>query len=50
MEIDGDAKTNYGDVFVVDFPQGPGYDTASGVANKRVYVRFVDTEYAAPIA
>ena len=43
FEIDGDAKTNDGDVVVVEKPFGPNYDQASGVANKRVWVSFVNT-------
>jgi len=50
MEIDGDALTNDGDVMVVEAPIGPSYDQATGVANKRVWVTFVDKQYAAPIA
>ena len=50
MEINGDAKTNDGDVVVVEAPTGPKYDQTSGEANKRVWVKFVDTELAAPIA
>ena len=43
FEIDGDAKTNDGDVVVVETPRGPKYDQATGVANKRVWVSFVNT-------
>jgi hypothetical protein len=43
MEIDGNAKTNDGDVVVVEKPLGPKYDQTSGVANKRVWVTFVNT-------
>jgi hypothetical protein len=43
MEIDGNAKTNDGDVVVVEKPTGPKYDQTSGVANKRVWVSFVNT-------
>jgi hypothetical protein len=43
MEIDGNAKTNDGDVVVVEKPMGPKYDQTSGVANKRVWVTFVNT-------
>ena len=50
MEINGDALTNDGDVMVVEAPIGPGYDQTSGEANKRVWVTFVDKQYAAPIA
>ena len=43
FEIDGNAKTNDGDVVVVEAPRGPKYDQTSGVANKRVWVSFVNT-------
>lgn len=43
MEIDGNAKTNDGDVTVVEIPRGPNYDQTSGVANKRVLVSFNNT-------
>ena len=43
FEIDGNAKTNDGDVVVVEQPSGPKYDQTAGVANKRVWVAFVNT-------
>lgn len=43
MEIDGNAKTNDGDVVVIEKPLGPKYDQTSGEANKRVWVSFVNT-------
>jgi hypothetical protein len=43
FEIDGNAKTNDGDVVVIEFPRGPKYDQTSGEANKRVWVSFVNT-------
>lgn len=43
MEVAGNAKTNDGDVVVVEKPLGPKYDQTSGVANKRVWVTFVNT-------
>ena len=45
MEINGDAKTNDGDVVVVEAPTGPRFDQVSGTANKRVWVKFVNTEF-----
>ena len=50
MEINGNALTADGDVMVVAAPQGPQYDQTSGENYKRVYVKFVDTQLAAPIA
>lgn len=45
MEINGDALTNDGDVVVVEKPTGPNYDQATGIANKRVWVKFVNTTF-----
>jgi hypothetical protein len=43
FEIDGNAKTNDGDVTVIEIPRGPKYDQTAGVANKRVWVSFNNT-------
>lgn len=43
FEIDGNAKTNDGDVVVAEVPRGAKYDQTAGVANKRVWVTFVNT-------
>lgn len=45
MEINDDALTNDGDVVVVDHPKGPGYDNTASVANRRYWVKFVNTQF-----
>lgn len=45
MEIDDDALTNDGDVVVVEIPSGPGYDNTASTANRRYWVKFVNTQF-----
>lgn len=50
MEINDDTTTNDGDVMVVEIPIGPEYDNTASTANRRYWVKFLDTQFAAPIA
>lgn len=45
MEINDDALTNDGDVVVVAIPSGPGYDNTASEANRRYWVKFVNTQF-----